>query len=290
MTRHIRQNFLDDLKNGELKLLLECVQNDDTLDLELRGDSVVIYYRGGKLLTVKEKGYELEKLDKNYITGGASIFDPTIKNIAEYFPKAKYIVDFYIRNVRNHLWEKEIQQRVVQENNYSSHSKSTDYYIIDTEYQENEIGRFDIVALRWDSDRTSRKLQKEYKPQITVFEVKQGCKSVSGESGMSAHLEDFKRFISDTAKVNAFKQDMINVFRQKRELGLIDCQNPHDISVIEDDIEFVFLLANYDPDSSSLKNELEKISDCKFIYANPMGYVLNARNVIDKAEFVKRNF
>ena len=42
--------FLD----GQLRTLLRAVQNDDTLDLELRGDSVNIYYRGGSIFRITE--------------------------------------------------------------------------------------------------------------------------------------------------------------------------------------------------------------------------------------------
>jgi hypothetical protein len=288
MARKISTNFIKELKTGSLKPLLEYVQNDDTLDLELRGSSIMIYYRGGKLLEIVENGniFNLKELDKNYLTHAQSVTIPTITNISTYIPEAKHIVDFYIRNVRNHLWEKEIQQKIVRENNYSPNSENTDYFVIDIEYQD--VGRADIVALRWDSKSIARKLQGGYLPQITIFEVKQGFNSVTGKSGMSDHLRDFNLFIENSVNITSFKNDMIEVFRQKRELGLIDGlalpngHNHNDVNAVASDIDFVFLLANYPPASTQLKNELMTISDCKFIYANLMGYGLYARNIIDK--------
>ena len=86
---------------------------------------------------------------------------------------------------------------------------------------------------------------------------------------------------------------MIVVFRQKRKLGLIDGMGKYkDIKSVAEDIDFVFLMANYKSKSSVVKSELEliKAEDYKiapkFIYANSMGYGLFARNIISGEEFV----
>ena len=55
MARAISKDFLDDLLTGELKPLLDMVHIDDTLDLELRGKCINIYYRGGSLFRITEK-------------------------------------------------------------------------------------------------------------------------------------------------------------------------------------------------------------------------------------------
>ena len=53
--RKITKEMLDAFLHGELHPLLEAVKKDDTLDLELRGNSVNIYYRGGSLFKITEK-------------------------------------------------------------------------------------------------------------------------------------------------------------------------------------------------------------------------------------------
>jgi len=284
MARKISEIFFQELAKMPI---LEYVKSDDTLDMELRGDSVIVYYRGGKLLTLKENPITLEPLDKDYHKGSEP---PAIVNIIDYIPQAKHIIDKYVVEVKNHLWEKEIQQRVVLENNYSKNSLDTDFFIIDIEYQD--IGRADIVALRWDSTSPARKLSKNYLPKITIFEVKQGTNSIKGQSGMSSHLNDFNQLIANKEKVEDFKKDMIAVFEQKRELGLIVKMEKYGkINKVADDIDFVFLLANYKSKSENLVNELALLPDkCKFIYANPMGYGLYAENIVDKKEFIMRFF
>lgn len=52
--RQISEKMLNAFLSGELSSLLEAVKKDDTLDLELRGDSVNIYYRGGSIFKIEE--------------------------------------------------------------------------------------------------------------------------------------------------------------------------------------------------------------------------------------------
>ena len=292
MGRQVKQGFIDELKSGVLKKILEYVKSDDTLNMELRGNSISIYYRGGILFSIKEDTYEFSGMDKNYHR--TIIFPPpSIDEIEDYIPKAKHIIDIYVTNIKNHLGEKDIQQQIAKENNYSPNSLDTDFFIIDIEYQD--LGRFDIVAIRWDSSPNARKLPKKYLPTITVFEVKQGVDSCSGKSGLCKHLHDFISFSKDTNKVVSFRDDMVAVFKQKRELGLITGMNKYkEIELVESELEFIFLLANYKPKSTQVKKEIELIKkekldiEPRFIYANSMGYGLYARNIIDGDEFINR--
>lgn len=52
--RQISEKMLNAFLSGELSSLLEAVKKDDTLDLELRGDSVNIYYRGGSIFKIEK--------------------------------------------------------------------------------------------------------------------------------------------------------------------------------------------------------------------------------------------
>ena len=160
MARAISKDFLDDLLTGELKPLLDMVHIDDTLDLELRGKCINIYYRGGSLFRITEKvsrTYEIF-FDLNYCkteawgkTGITVICNPTIEQAVKDIPYYKQAMDIYLG--KSHKYEREFQQVLVRENNcHGIISRSTDYYIIDIEYadsNENRKSRFDIVALKW---------------------------------------------------------------------------------------------------------------------------------------------
>lgn len=282
-SRHLANNFFIELKQGVLSPILEYVKYDDTLDLQFRGTYISIYYRGGLILKVTEK-QDFISITKEYIRDSKLII-PDITNLEDYIPAAKHLVDVYLCKVRNHLWEKDIQQQIVKENNYSPNTLDTDYFVIDTEYAENNKveGRFDIVALRWDSDSSSRGLRK--KPRITIFEVKQGQGSIKCSSGIRKHLDDFAKLKSIQVE---FIADMIKVFKQKRELGLIRyVEKYRDITDFEASLDFVFLIANYKSEYSALRSELESIKEnCNLIYANAMGYGLYHKNIISKEEFI----
>lgn len=282
MARKLKPEFITEFLTGSLNPLLEYIQNDDTLNLELRGNRVIVYYRGGAILNIHQDTYKFEGLTAQYHKE-YSIIQPTIFNFESYLPEAKHIIDVYVRTEKDHLGEKDIQQIIAKENNYSPNSIDTDYFVIDTEYQD--LGRFDIVAIRWDSKGSTRKLPRSYSLKITIFEVKQGYKSISGKSGMTEHFKNFNNFNLDKEKVDAFISDMIEVFDQKRELGLYPGTEKYKKVAkdnVSDEIDFIFVLSNYKHDSTQLKKELEKIENCKFIYSNPMGYGLYSRNIVDK--------
>ena len=46
--RQLSPNFLTMLLKGAYYNVLKMVQEDDTVDMEMRGESVIIYYRGGR--------------------------------------------------------------------------------------------------------------------------------------------------------------------------------------------------------------------------------------------------
>ena len=110
---------------------------------------------------------------------------------------------------------------MVRENNYTKKSKQTDYFIIDTEYETHNKKKFDIVALEWIANASKRKLQGGYKPQLVVFELKYAEAAIRDKCGLRDHLEAFEDFVADKTRVENFKKEMLDVLKQKREVGLI---------------------------------------------------------------------
>ena len=287
MARHISEEFLNEFLNGSLKNILDYIHQDHTLDMELRRTEVTIYYRGGKLFSIKEDGYTLVPFDEKY-TKPVNEHIPDINNIKDYIPKAKHIMDAWFAKTRK--WERELQQQIIIENNYSPTAEDTDYFIIDMEYKD--IGRADIVALRWDSTTTAHKL-KSYKPKLTIFELKQGCDSIAGNSGIVKHYDDFKASYSNPKKKEDFIDDMIEIFAQKRKLGLIPYLDKNlkkkEVHDVDKEIDFIVILANYKSASTQLsKIDIKKLIGCKFIFANGMGYGLFSKNVVDLSDFLKK--
>jgi hypothetical protein len=296
MKRELSATFMTDLINGSLKAVLAFIHKDNTLDLEIREKFINIYYRGGNILRISEIGvhmYEFE-FDSNYLpTKSAGFIAPSsVTDWDLYFPKMKQAMDFYFSKHRKE--EREYQQLVVRENNYSSISNGTDYFIIDIEYDNHEHARFDLVAVEWLSKASHRKLSKDYKPKLVVIEMKYGDGALTGTAGMKKHLRDFNLFIKAPAFAK-FKKEMLDMFIQKRELGLIPClsslKNSNQIVQFDETIELAFIIANHDPASIKLKAELSACGDipAKFIISNFMGYGIYQESIFNLEEFYQRH-
>lgn len=297
MKRLLSASFTEDLLKGKL---LEYVKRDNTLDIEIRENYINIYYRGGNALKVTEidnKRYDYH-FDKEYLALATFLSEETINcyktnlDWNKYFPMVKQAMDFYF--TKHMKEEREYQQLVVRENNYSSIANSTDYFIIDIEYDNRKNARLDIVAIEWDSDTSIRKLKKAHKPKLVVIEMKYGDGAFKGKAGISKHITDFNNFIANPQAVEEFKEEMLGIFKQKRNLGLIPRlsfnKNSNVVTQFADEIEMMFLIANHDPAKSILQTELKNLNNknIKFITSNFTGFGLFKENVFDYYEFMQR--
>lgn len=293
--RQISNTLLSMLEKGGIYYeITEIVKTDPYLDMEMRGNTgVIVYYRGGKILTIDEKK-GLLGLDKEYYRGTTiETILPSTNSIFDYICKAKHIMDIYECNVKSKLGEKEIQQRVVYENNLSVNADNTDYFIADIEWADNNLlgGRADIVAFRWNHMEHRKRVL-----QLTIIEVKQGEKAIKtkekGNPGLKKHYEDYQAFKSEKEYAKSFADDMLAVLRQKHKLGLIKgldmlfTNGKKDFTPkIEEKIDFVFLLANYHHYSDELKEEYESLPDeCRFYVSSFMGYGLYKDFIFNKNE------
>ena len=285
--RSISEGLMKILREDYLKIT-EYVRISPYLDMEMRGNCVMVYYRGGKILTIFEdkvmEGLAVEyHKDKN-----EKLLVPHIETIEDYFAKAMHIIDIHEAFAKSKLGEKEIQQRVVFENNLSVNADKTDYFVADVEWADNDIlgGRADIIAFRWNHMEHRKRLL-----QLTIIEVKQGEKAIvtsvdnNGKvsAGLSKHYDDFEKLRQDKDGVKALAEDMLVVLKQKKDLGLIkgldwlfeDSRKNKITPEILPEVDFMFLLSNYHHYSDNLKNELKKLpDDARFISSSFMGYGL----------------
>lgn len=305
--RKISKTFMDDLLKGCLNPLLEEVKTDDLLDLELRGDSVNIYYRGGSLFKVKEVAankYSIIFDDGYCLPSQPKLSNPTdAKDAAEKIVWYKRAMDKWFN--KNAKYEREFQQVIARENNNTRNiSRATDYYIADIEYAgsgDDTNYRFDMIGLKWLSKGSVRKDTK--KVSLALIEVKYGDGALSGSAGIEKHLDDFAVFLNNTADITALCDDMSEVFKQKCILGLVDGLQEHQYEVKVSNVnpEIIFIFANHDPDSAKLKNILNSqavsqklnqikakgIASVKVAVASAMGYGLYVDEMIDLDAFAK---
>lgn len=284
--RQISVKMLNAFLSGELSSLLEVVKKDDTLDLELRGDSVNIYYRGGSIFKIAEINNSFSiSFDINYcIESSTSLSgNPSPAEAVANLPFYKQAMDWWFH--KHPKYEREFQQVIARENNnHGKISNGTDYYIADIEFADGNA-RFDMVALKWLSNGTVRRGTSRI--SLALIEVKYGDGALKGTAGIEKHLEDFRAFLSDREKVSDFCRDMSLVFSQKCRLGLVDGLNEkqYDVKISSLDPEVIFLFANHDPESKILPAVLKEVEPDKYPFpilvanASYMGYGLYAEQM-----------
>lgn len=278
--RSISDKMLDAFLQGELSPLLEAVKKDDTLDLELRGDSVNIYYRGGSIFKISEQNNLYSVFfDTNYCTETASLeaFPPPADAVAK-LPVYKQAMDWWFHE--HPKYEREFQQLILRENNnHGKISNGTDYYIADIEFADGNA-RFDMVALKWLSKGAIRK--NTNKVSLSLIEVKYGDGALNGAAGIKKHLVDFQSFLNEQERVADFCKDMSMVFYQKCKMGLVAGlnENQYDVHINPANPEAIFIFANHDPESKILSNIIDSIDPSDYTFpimianASNMGYGL----------------
>ncbi len=304
--RALSQTFMNDLLNsgGLLHPILERVKQDHTLMLSIRRDYINIYYRGGNILRVNEQrnGSYSAFFDSEYNKSGvpSPALPGTIGNQdlakawVDSFQVLKGVMDFYFSE--NSKSEREFQQLIARENNFSTIANQSEYFISDIEFADTAIGaRFDILALRWlVSQRKSTSICKP-----ALIEMKYGDGALSGNAGMLKHLQDINALISDSNKYRALLDTMEIQFNQLDELGLLNFNRVANWIKIKLDAnerpEVIFILANHNPRSSKLSTILNdtKIDeydyspnfDIKFYVSSFAGYALHADCMVTLSQF-----
>ena len=281
--------------------------------LAIRDGYINIYYRGGNLLRIaktsgKSDSYDFF-FDKKYdlSIGYTSYFDLYLpskisghEQILQWissFPKLKELMDFWFNE--NPKTEREFHQLVERANNRSSISNETEYFIIDIEMADANLGaRFDILAIKWLAN--GRKDGKNCK--ASFIEMKYGDGALSGESGLVNHLNDINQFLTDEKNYISTLEAMTTQFNQLDELGLIKykhCTNNTKIKLEpKDKPEFIFLIANHNPRSRKLQEilntgEFKELAssdkfDLRFFVSSDAGYGMHNCNMLTYEKYLSR--
>jgi len=316
-SRDLSVEFMDDLKNGILKSLLAVVKADNTLSLNIRNDYVNIYYRGGSLLKITEKSknrYSF-KFDNKYLdSAGFSLLGISPQAITSLpgriTAEDRDGVDRWVHHIpalqaAMNMWlgehphlEREFQQLVERMNNRNT---LTDYIICDIEYTNTKCRelRADLIALNWPYKTGERTRSDNVK--FAIVEMKHGDGALAGGSGLVEHINELDNKLGNAAiTMTTLGQEMISVFNQRVELGLIESQTikgvPPKIKESKpEDVEYIILLSDHYPASSILLRELTKLKSAppshftiKVALATFTGYGLFEENVYTLDQFMCR--
>src|SRR5665811_1547767 len=203
--RTLSQTFIDDLSNpsGLLHPILERVKQDHTLMLSIRKSYINIYYRGGNILRVKERrnGSYTVFFDHEYNKSGVP--SPVLPDAIESrhaaglwvdsFQQLKRIMDLYLS--KKSKPEREFQQLVARENNFSTIANQSEYFVSDIEFADSGLGaRFDILAIRWLASRRINTCS----CRPALIEMKYSDEALKGNAGVLKHLKDINMPVSYT--------------------------------------------------------------------------------------------
>ncbi|RDY23916.1 hypothetical protein CHF27_006070 [Romboutsia maritimum] len=300
MERVISNTFIEDLEGGILRNILKYVKSDTTLAMEIRKNSINIYYRGGSLIKVRESNPNEYKayFDKNYIASDdrQSVILECIDNITsvektkklvDVIPKIKQQMDFWMHMKKPNGGEREYQHIVAKENNYGNIGKKSDYFICDIEYSgalnENRNFNFDMIGIKWPSKEENRKCTDNL--DLCLIDMNYGDDYFDDQTAFLRNINDMYLFLCDENKLKTLKSEMIDVLKIKSRLGLI---YPYKEVTVDfsNKIEIIFIFGNHNPENKELLRELNnlknteifknisKLADIKISISSFMGYGL----------------
>lgn len=304
--RELSKNFLNDLRspNGLLRPIFERVRQDHTLMFAIRDSYINIYYRGGNLIRVQEQSTgsyrpffdeQYNKVQKKLPALPLNINNQDdAKSWVAALPHLKEIMDLYFSS--NTKPEREFQQLVTRENNFSTISNESEYFVSDIEFADSGLGaRFDMLAIRWLASQ--RKNGSNCRPAL--IEMKYGDGALGGSAGLVKHLQDIETLISDKNRYSILLSTMEAQFNQLDELKLLNFNRSSKGTKVKMDVndkpEVIIILANHNPRSSKLSAILNEPTieqydqspnfDLRFYVASFAGYGLHADCMISLAQF-----
>ncbi len=250
--RKLDDHFIKELKTGGLlNPIVETVINDTSLDFEIRGGYINIYFKGNSILKLNENAtYEIHKKFLNGTGLTKNVF--TIKSDVNDYLSALPSIKNNVINVKSKrpTLEIEYEQLLIRSNNLNKNVNS-EIFITDRQYADNiNNSRFDLSGFYWGSNNRKR----GQTVPLTFIEVKyslnQDIKEIDIQIGKYYNV--VKNNISDIATEAEYLKNL------KIELGLInqgnnrlDAMKTLKISDRIQDVKFIIALIDYNPNSKS---------------------------------------
>jgi len=251
LTRGITKEFAEAFKKSELYKLWG--EHKDELFIGVRNDYLNLYYNCDSIAKIKYKKLDKKidcEIDKYYIDG--KHYNSKDKE-KRYKIEQKEIFNQYedikMNSNDKATPEKKAQSKLVLLNNENSDSN---WFCIDVEYvkafnnkaernKEDFNGRFDIIALS------------KMKPhKVALIELKYGSGAIGGTSGIYKHVKDFSKFCKKGYFEGQLKQEIIEIVKSQKELGIaVPFETPEESDILKPEFFFITLNNNAEKEKAS---------------------------------------
>mgnify|MGYP001204012254 FL=1 len=300
MVQTLSDAFIGDLIQGRQKDLLEYVKNNSKFDMQIRPNSVLVYYRGVPVLEVIESALHTYEFvfDHGHLNPqdfyGKDYSNPEKHKWLwnEFFPMIEATYDHY--QELEILDEQDFQQNVVRVNNYSSNATQTDFFIIKSDYYPYDRADFDMVAVRLQPNRSIEESQK-HQPLLYVIEVRFGEDDFDMRRGVERHIHvsNYIQLVNYQQALSEFMRSMIETFKCQCQLGLIPSMKGLEGTISDsqfgDQLGLLFLLINQNSRSKLLiDSEVHLVkNDVRFIKMRNKNYELYSDQAFGFDQFTK---
>ena len=247
LTRGITKEFAEAFKQSKLYELYN--EHKDELFIGVRNDYLNLYYNCDSiakityLKKVKQISCDISTYYLEREEGDKDRCKIGDNNIYEQYTEIKERSNGRANN------EKKTQSKLVLLNNGNNKSN---WFCIDVEYVKsfnNEAekmdagfnARFDIIALS------------KMKPhKVALIELKYGSGAIGGTSGIYKHVADFSKFCEKGYFEGQLKQEIIEIVKSLKELGIaVPFETPEESDILKPEFFFITLNNNAEKEKAS---------------------------------------
>jgi hypothetical protein len=251
ITRGISKDFAEAFKQSELYKLYR--EHKDELFIGVRNNYLNLYYNCDRIAKIEYKKRDEKidcEIDKYYLDGNHYNSKDKEKR---YKIEEKEICKQYevIKKYSNDKAtpEKKAQSKLVLLNNENLDSN---WFCIDIEY----VKSFNNRAEKKEADFNSRfdiiALSKMKPHKIALIELKYGSDAIGGKSGIYKHVEDFTKFCEKGYFEGQLKQEIIEIVKSQKELGIaVPFESPEESDILTPEFYFITLDNNAEKENAS---------------------------------------
>ena len=239
------------------------------MSLEVRGDYINIYYRGGNLLKIEQqkKGYKFYFDEKYCLNKNDDSAYEKLKALNSHSAE-EYASSFELMMREMDSW---FAAHPKKEREYQHNLLIHNSCIIDIEYQIKNTMRLDMIMVVED--------------RMIIVENKYGENAISGGAGLSKHYNDICAILNDDVLHEELLASIKNIASVKYRLGLIE-KSIDDLK--KEKTEILFLIAAYNPNSMTINNEVCKMNisiPAQILFTKDTDYEINLEKAKDLFEY-----